>query len=80
MKRNKTERSEAYKDLNDYLDVQFLLFREDFCLLTWRWNQVSNKKNTPKEKRSQNLHIYENVEIMNTVCTRAGIGIPFIWT
>ena len=24
-----------------------------FCLLTWRWNQVSNKKNTPKEKRSQ---------------------------
>ena len=30
MKRNKTERSEAYKDLNDYLDVQFRLFREDF--------------------------------------------------
>ena len=30
LKRNKTERSEAYKDLNDYLDVQFRLFREDF--------------------------------------------------
>ena len=30
LKRNKTERSEAYKDLNDYLDVQFCLFREDF--------------------------------------------------
>ena len=38
------------------------------------------QKNTPKKKRSQNLHIYENVEIMNTVCTRAGIGIPVIWT
>ena len=80
MKRNKTERSEAYKDLNDYLDVQFRLFREDFVFSLGDGIRSLTKKNTPKEKRSQNLHIYENVEIMNTVCTRAGIGIPFIWT
>ena len=72
LRRNKTDKTEAYKDLNDYLDVQFRLLREDF-VSPLRDGIREITKNTPKEKRSQNLYIYENVEIMHTVCTKAGI-------
>ena len=54
------------------MDVQFRLLREDF-VSPLRDGIREITKNTPKEKRSQNLYIYENVEIMDTVCTRAGI-------
>ena len=72
LRRNKTERTEKYKDLDDYLDVQFRLLREDFVSPLRDGIREITKK-IPKEQRSQNLYIYENVEIMHTVCTRAGI-------
>jgi len=72
LRRNKTEKTEKYKDLNDYLDVQFRLLRDDFVSPLREGIREITKK-IPKEDRSQNLYIYENVEILNTVCTRAGI-------
>ena len=72
LRRNKTEETEKYKDLNDYLDVQFRLLREDFVAPLREGIREIIKK-IPKEDRSQNLYIYENVEVMNTVFTRAGI-------
>lgn len=72
LRRNKTDRTENYKDLADYLDVQFRLLREDFVSPLRDGIREITKK-IPKEQRSQNLYIYENVEIMHTVCTRAGI-------
>jgi len=72
LRRNKTEKTEKYEDLNDYLDVQFRLLREDFVSPLREGIREINKK-IPKDQRSQNLYIYENVEIMHTVCTRAGI-------
>ena len=72
LRRNKTEKTEEYKDLNDYLDVQFRLLREDFVSPLREGIREINKK-IPRDQRSQNLYIYENVEIMHTVCTRAGI-------
>lgn len=72
LRRNKTEKTQKYKDLNDYLDVQFRLLREDF-VAPLREGIKEIIKKTPKNDRSQNLYIYENVEIMNTVCTTAGI-------
>lgn len=72
LRRNKTEKTEKYKDLNDYLDVQFRLLREDFVAPLREGIKEITKK-IPREDRSQNLYIYENVQIMDTVCTRAGI-------
>ena len=72
LRRNKTDQAEKYKDLNDYLDVQFRLLREDF-VAPLREGIREIRKKVPKKDRSQNLYIYENVEIMTTVCTMAGI-------
>lgn len=72
LRRNKVESSEKYKDLNDYLDVQFRLLREDFVSPLREGIREITKK-IPEKQRSQNLYIYENVEIMHTVCTNAGI-------
>ena len=69
LRRNKTEK---YEDLNHYLDVQFRLLREDFVAPLREGVREITKK-IPKEDRSQDFYFYENVEIMNTVCTRAGI-------
>ena len=74
LRRNKVENTEdeKYKDLHDYLDVQFRLLREDFVSPLRDGIREITKK-IPEKERSQNLYIYENVEIMHTVCTRAGI-------
>ena len=72
LRRNKIESTEKYKDLHDYLDVQFRLLREDFVSPLRDGIREITKK-IPEKERSQNLYIYENVEIMHTVCTRAGI-------
>ena len=74
LRRNKIEKTEdeKYKDLHDYLDVQFRLLREDFVSPLRDGIREITKK-IPEKQRSQNLYIYENVEIMHTVCTRAGI-------
>ena len=70
LRRNKV--SEGYKDLGDYLDVQFRLLREDFVSpLREGIKEIVSK--ISRKDRSQNLHIYENVEILHTVCTRSGI-------
>ena len=70
LRRNRTDR--VYNDLGDYLDVQFRLLREDF-VAPLRGGIKEIVKNTPRKERSQDLYIYENVQVLNTVCTRSGI-------
>ena len=70
LRKNRTEG--VYKDLQDYLDVQFRLLREDFVAPLRKGIQEIIKK-TPRNERSEDLYIYENVRILNATCTRSGI-------
>jgi hypothetical protein len=61
-----------YEDVSHYLDVQFRLLREDFIgPLREGVNEIA--QGVGRDARNQNLRIYRNVEIVDTVCTNSGI-------
>ena len=61
-----------YEDVSHYLDVQFRLLREDFIgPLREGVNEIA--EGIGRNERNQNLRIYRNVEIVDTVCTNSGI-------
>jgi hypothetical protein len=61
-----------YEDVSHYLDVQFRLLREDFIgPLREGVNEIA--QGVGRDARNQNLRIYSNVEIVDTVCTNSGI-------
>ena len=62
LRKNRIKRS--YDDLNDYLDVQFRLLREDF-VAPLRAGIQEILSNTPRDERSQDLYIYHQVFIFN---------------
>ena len=72
LRQNKVETTAKYKDFHDYLDVHFRLLREDF-VSPLREGIREIIKNIPDRERSQNLYIYENVEVLTSAFTRAGI-------
>ena len=61
LRKNRIDRS--YDDLNDYLDVQFRLLREDF-VAPLRTGIQEILYDAPKDKRSQDLYIYHQVFII----------------
>ena len=61
-----------YQDVSHYLDVQFRLLREDFIgPLREGVNEIA--EGFGRDERNQNLRIYRNVVIVDTVCTNTGI-------
>ena len=61
-----------YQDVSHYLDVQFRLLREDFIgPLREGVNEIA--RGVGRDERNQNLRIYRNVVIVDTVCTNSGI-------
>ena len=67
-----------YQDVTHYLDVQFRLLREDFIgPLREGVNEIA--RGIGRDERNQNLRVYRNVEIVDTVCTNSGIvfGVRF---
>ncbi|XP_028391771.1 NFX1-type zinc finger-containing protein 1-like isoform X2 [Dendronephthya gigantea] len=61
-----------YEDVTHYLDVQFRLLREDFVgPLRDGVNEIAG--GVTRDERNQNLRIYRNIEIIDTVCTNSGI-------
>ncbi|KAK3752819.1 hypothetical protein QZH41_016357, partial [Actinostola sp. cb2023] len=71
LRRNKTQ--ERYEDLNDYLDVQFRLLREDF-VGPLREGIRELIANTSREDRKYDLFSYEDVHITNPVYTSSGMA------
>ena len=61
-----------YEDVTHYLDVQFRLLREDFIgPLREGVNEIAG--GVTRDERNQNLRIYRNIEIIDTVCTNSGM-------
>ena len=60
LRKNRIKR--RYDDLNDYLDVQFRLLREDF-VAPLRAGIQEILSSTPRDERSQDLYIYHQVII-----------------
>ncbi|KAK3752811.1 hypothetical protein QZH41_005176 [Actinostola sp. cb2023] len=71
LRRNKTQ--ERYEDLNDYLDVQFRLLREDF-VGPLREGIRELIANTSREDRKYDLFSYEDVRITNPVHNSSGMA------
>lgn len=68
---NKTKGS--YSDIDDYLDVQFRLLKEDFvCPLREGIKEIISK--TSKDDRKYDLSIYEDVQIGSHVYTASGMA------
>lgn len=62
----------TYENVAHYLDVQFRLLREDFIgPLREGVNEIA--QGVHRNERNQNLRVYRNVELVDTVCTVSGI-------
>lgn len=66
-----------YKDLQQYLDIQFRLLREDYLhplregILDYRRELEEARK--VGRKRQTDLRMYENVEILRPLCSKHGV-------
>lgn len=61
-----------YEDADHYLDVQFRLLREDF-IGPLREGVSEISESVVRKERHQNLRVYRDVVIVDTVCTNSGI-------
>ena len=62
----------GYRDLNEYLDIQFRLLREDFISPL---REGIDEYLHPKEgrQRIKDIRVYNDVRILRTVCARRGL-------
>jgi hypothetical protein len=69
---NRTGKNQKYEDLDDYLDLQFRLLREDF-VGPLREGIKEIKVQVSKEDRSYDLSKYEDVKLMTSGFTSSGL-------